>query len=488
MLRLLLTLILVLVSCSPLFASTYYVGVAGSGSICSSGSPCSMSTGLGKLAAGDTLIVNDGTYQGASSMISQPPSGTSGSYITIKAANDGGAIIDGQNTNTPLYAYSRNYIKIEGFKFKNGPYYVGQLGEDPNGVSYWEIRRCAFEGGTGSESGAYASTLLVGYSNHVLFEDCWVYGKGRYKFHTFRSTYLTYRRCIARYDATTVYSGNPQAGFSTYDVSNSIWENCISLDGQQSTEVDAASFYLPANYDGSNDNSFLGCIAVNDQIPGFSVDPNVSSANNAYTNCAVLDGNYGFNIQKSYASNTTIDHGLSWSNSVRGFTVGSATGTVLKNSMIHSNVLGVNGGISPTYSDVYNNSTTYGGGASAGTGMITSNPLLLYPVRIETGSPAKGAAQDGGDMGATILKKYVDGSITTDNLWPWPYEDRIKADIASVSARGFATGTSRDGSSQTLTKYIWEYLGNQIPSDIYGASAAVNASFFGGSINGGSIR
>jgi MYXO-CTERM domain-containing protein len=36
-----------------------------------------------------------------------------------------------------------------------------------------------------------------------------------------------------------------------------------------------------------------------------------------------------------------------------------------------------------------------------------------------------------------------------------------------VGARGFATGTSRDGSPQTLTKYIWEYLGNPIPDEVY---------------------
>jgi hypothetical protein len=35
-------------------------------------------------------------------------------------------------------------------------------------------------------------------------------------------------------------------------------------------------------------------------------------------------------------------------------------------------------------------------------------------------------------------------------------------------ARGFAAGNSMDGSAQTLTKYVWEYLGNQIPCEIYG--------------------
>ena len=94
-------------------------------------------------------------------------------------------------------------------------------------------------------------------------------------------------------------------------------------------------------------------------------------------------------------------------------------------------------------------------------------------------------------IGPTILKKIgVSGTLygdtgytdtTTDNLWPWPYEERIKADMASVATvgtRGFCTGTSKDGSAQTLTKYIWEYLGNQIPSDIYGSSTRHGFSGF----------
>ena len=60
-------------------------------------------------------------------------------------------------------------------------------------------------------------------------------------------------------------------------------------------------------------------------------------------------------------------------------------------------------------------------------------------------------------------------TLTANALWPYPNENRIKSDFSSVNggARGFCTGTSLDGSAQTLTKYIWEYLGNVIPSEIY---------------------
>lgn len=90
-------------------------------------------------------------------------------------------------------------------------------------------------------------------------------------------------------------------------------------------------------------------------------------------------------------------------------------------------------------------------------------------------------------IGSTILKRIgVSGTsygetgwdtLTSDDLWPFPNEDRIKNELSVVSLRGFcAAGNSLDGISPlTLTTYIWEILGNQIPNDIY--SQTVVSSF-----------
>jgi hypothetical protein len=45
-----------------------------------------------------------------------------------------------------------------------------------------------------------------------------------------------------------------------------------------------------------------------------------------------------------------------------------------------------------------------------------------------------------------------------------------------TGARGFCAGTSLGGYPQTLTRYIWEYLGNEIPATIYGDT---KKSFYG---------
>jgi hypothetical protein len=120
------------------------------------------------------------------------------------------------------------------------------------------------------------------------------------------------------------------------------------------------------------------------------------------------------------------------------------------------------------------------------------NPNYDYPVRVESGSPLKGSASDGGDRGATIMyKRGVSGTLwgepgydelTDEPLWPFPYEDEIKKDMAAFNreftvdsetytingARGFcAPGNGLNGEPITLTSYIWEYLGNPCPDEIY---------------------
>ena len=108
---------------------------------------------------------------------------------------------------------------------------------------------------------------------------------------------------------------------------------------------------------------------------------------------------------------------------------------------------------------------------------------MKYIVRIEDTSTAlKGTASDGGDRGATILYKigragslYGDpgyNEVTAENLWPFPYEAVTHTWLNAYSY----TGPKLDGTSgtltgnrgfaadgQTLTKYIWSYLGYPSP-------------------------
>ena len=110
------------------------------------------------------------------------------------------------------------------------------------------------------------------------------------------------------------------------------------------------------------------------------------------------------------------------------------------------------------------------------------NPLangLSYLTRVESDSTLSSSGEAGGQQGASIVKRVgVSGTmygedgydqITDDDLWPWPYQDRIKQEMCTDAKviRGFCeAGVGKYGGSVTLTSYIWEALGNTCPSNI----------------------
>ena len=99
---------------------------------------------------------------------------------------------------------------------------------------------------------------------------------------------------------------------------------------------------------------------------------------------------------------------------------------------------------------------------------------LKYITQVEPGSDLYGTGENGANRGATVLKRYgVSGTVwgepgyntlTDEDLWPFPYEAQIRADMRAYSPPGGPTGTRgfcADG--ETLTNYIWGYLGNTVP-------------------------
>ncbi len=79
---LLLILVLLLIP-SMGFGATYYVTTTGSGTTCSSETPCALQAGINKAVAGDTVSVAAGSYIDD---FESYASGTSGNYITINGA------------------------------------------------------------------------------------------------------------------------------------------------------------------------------------------------------------------------------------------------------------------------------------------------------------------------------------------------------------------------------------------------------------------
>lgn len=155
------------------------------------------------------------------------------------------------------------------------------------------------------------------------------------------------------------------------------------------------------------------------------------------------------------------------------------------------------------YNNIYDfDGAILGGNAGSVSNTIGSNPLengLQYLPRIEAGSSLQSAGLSGGRVGANITtfigkSGTFYGDVGYDqetgiSMWPFPHEDTFKEQLQSYTYtgltrsgatetlsgnRGFANSSAKQlngVTDVTLTSYIWEYLGNEMPIEIYGEPA-----------------
>lgn len=539
-----LILTLILSALAPIaHAADRYMATTGTDSgTCTVGTPClSLRYAMSQMSGGETLFIADGDYSGTANNINFdhiPPSGTAGSPTIIRAQNipcQGEAACNQPLKVRFLDAY--NFYDASGVG-TNSVSYVKFYGIRWNGVvmspgwSHIYFKQCASMGVLDGNEVAWGNS---GQNN--LFEDVVGFGKGRYKFLFYDQTASNVdgnnlcRRCIARHDWANrdEAGGNPIAAFNlSYYSDNNALLNSIVIDSDQPEYwQDIASFseYGGAFYQSTSGagNQVIGSIAINNAF-GFgsfngsgsgttirdSVGINLAGGLNIPQATATVNrlnlydiGVQNFTYRSTRQSNTNGDGPQIMPNAgiVAANASATVTNSILMGIVAHpDNAWGAVQGYAlvqvPNGSNVATNGNTQGSFLSSGafanslTGVQSAS--FQYPVRIESGSTLKTAGTSGGQIGAEIMSKLgIDGTFkgTTDwdtaqgDLWPWPLEDWVKAELASMpatidgdtmptAARGFAaSGTQLNGTDEiTLTSYIWEYLGNEIPADIYGDS------------------
>ncbi len=484
-------------------AAVYYVSTSGSDSFGdgSSGSPwATISNGISNMSSGDTLIVRDGLYTGTSNFITNVPSGTPGNYTTVKAENPFQVRIQNSgslNYNTNFVRLTGNYTKVEGFIFDHKdsifPPYTVEIHGSYNKIMKTIVRR---KGNVDEYGGWYA----VG-GTYNLLEDTAGVGGARYGYYTGGPSATTnnhiFRRCVARFDYSS--SNQPKAAFavygndSGYGVHHVLLQNIIAIDGRKgpnSGEATYGAVYFPKNV---SDITIQGAIALNNEADhaGFFLKEMNSKAIKLENSIAwdIYGTSYigAVRVNGSTQGPLTLDH-LTIGNSANGYyNRDSASTKILTNSLFFNNgQLGANdSGWSTMSNNAFNPAIQ-----AAGANSVTNNVSLTYLVMPDQSSGLAGAATDGSDIGATVMKQYgVSGTLwgeagydqlTSTNLWPWPYENMIKSVFSEPNnppggntpstnntTRGFCQNTDQFGKPMTLTRYIWQYLGNQIPSSVY---------------------
>jgi hypothetical protein len=469
----------VLACCAHAFSATYYISPTGNDST-GDGSyvnPWRTTAKAFTQGGGHTYIFKNGTYNYSGGTVDNPPGGTAASPTVVKAESDGQAVIDGGGQRAGIYISNRQqYVTVEGFR-------VEHCGENPavqiispDGTALAAQTNNIVVRRTGAKGEAMSSNNPVWSIARVrdsLLEDVWGWGNGRYSTSVYGCTNVTVRRGVFRWDgwgAGAEKPGDPKFNLGVYDTHNSLFENILLLDATDDPYGgDKGGLYVPGNsngatapYSDSDNNTFLGLISLNNIGNGLVVEGGSGGTNdnNRFVNL-VSWGNTGTGVSVSRkASGTQFNHttvGANFNGTYFANSSSSVTNTTLTNSLVYENTNnGVNGAVGASYNNVFANGTNYAGGASAGTGSFSQNPLLMYLTRVEDNSPGKGTASNGGDRGANVLKRYANGTLTTDDLWPWPFEGRIKEDMCQGVTRGFCGATS-------LTHYVWEFLGNPYP-------------------------
>ena len=438
------------------------------------------------MLSGDMVVIADGDwteYQGMTiaSDGHLPPSGTSPSNMTtIRAETDWGVKL----TRLADLGTGRDYIVIRGIMFPGGGLYEWR---------YSKIVRCGF---MGASAAGNVSTFSISHGEHNLVEECIAWGGGRYKFLDYLGNHNIFRRCVARHDwyISLDWKGQ-ESNFRGYGCNNSVWQNCISVDSDRieyqtpdGTSYEDGDFWV-GDQSGADGNIITGCIVIKGlyqayYLGGTDSGTDVVELTNSIALGPSLEGMAGLTgaITRGTpiitASNCLFYDFDAGNQHFIGHNKGSGSLNITNSIVWDVGLLNA----TADYMYYWNVTTGDYGPNSTNADPLTAGGLL-YPVRIEESSPLYTAGEGGSICGPTILKKIgVSGTlygepgwdeITDADLWPFPNEDKIKElmsdTVDGVSGiYGFTAYNSPFGSPNTLTSYIWEYLGNAIPPDIYG--------------------
>jgi hypothetical protein len=477
---------------------------------------------LRAMAAGDTLYIDDGVYTDTIGAYDgnfsdwdseQGRNGLSPTQRTkILGYRRHAVTVDGGGKLYPLSIYRGQHIEVGNIVFLHSPLSGGSSYAPVHIEQSLDIYLHQIGAAYPDPKCDNCMAIVAETSSNVVVEESWAWGFGaRYGILLHGGLQNVARRNVVRYDGSV--NGNPKAGVALYSEDESIAENNITLDFDAGPDdlddVHAAFFatssvslkppaFPPGCPTGLKTVSFYGNVAVNTM----------------YTTEAIF---FFDSLTSVGGTLTVVDNvagngmGMSPKDNGRGFWLSGDDGTPHTNVVFsHNTTYNVKGegvriddlprwkaitfndnlisNLNPSSEKCFVDSSDSGARISASSNQLfgcaaqkvandakvsTANPALAYFLRLEAGSPAKGTGTSNSDRGATVVKRYVDGKLTDGDLWPFPNEDAIKQDLcagpdgtqlnsAAINTRGHnATGFCASG--KTLTKYVWEQLGNTSP-------------------------
>lgn len=397
---------------------------------------------------GDTLILLNGIYY--QSLNPNRRNGEPGLPITIRAMNDGQAVIDGQYQRVPIKLGNTwpgpigNYFVIEGVVARNSSDYVIVIDGGHNNV----LRRVsAYNANTDTNS--HVIGIIWPSAHNNLIEDCVAAGSGRKMIMTYQSENNIIRRCFTYWqgwdgrDFCGVAWPNGQS-IQVYHGRYNIIENSIAIGA-----VPQSSISIQANSSNAIaiGNQVLGSIAIN---AGMNLDGTLKQWGNVRpqpTACTGMEDfgwpgrRSGFSLHGSGELRDNLFQDVfSWGNAGLGFVEGMG-GTLVNNRIVRATVLN-NGMDNPCgpWPCLYGGVDTSVLQSALNKFNAVQNSYIEdifidwpnYPGGLRNMTAMNGE-------GARLTHRYVDGILTDQPLWPWPMEERIQAEMG-LSVTDLITG------------------------------------------------
>ena len=392
----------------------YYASPAGTGYGLNLSNPFRVSDFWVVAAPGKTLCLLDGEYVGGNSMI-VPPEGLKGKAdkpITVRALNDGGARINGQDVGSPVYLRRNDYFVIEGINAHNSKRAVVGLDNSNHNI----IRRVCGWDAADSNTNIFS---VWGRSTHNLFEDCAGWGIARKIYQVFSgSDYVTLRRCWGRWEGSHVVG--PKMTYTlAYNNRNMLIENCIGTwSGERMRESYTLGDYYggywlvdgkPVHYYNYEVEYPQAIFGEDDITDNYSMDKNLNSS---MLGCLA----YSLPTDRFKSANGMIfmtnNDSVNFADLI---TVRPQDGTI--KSFCLSTIKG--GGATNLHASRL---TSIGGNDDAyfHTDWVKKN--IVHATSIT----ALGSSPYDGSQGANLCYCYMDGQLSSLPLWPWPMNERIK--------------------------------------------------------------
>jgi hypothetical protein len=443
-------------------ASTYYISPNGSDSNSGTSTDSawkSFKRAWQTLQPGDTLLVMDGTY--TEPLQPNVRNGQPGSPITIKAVNDGQAVIDGQGREIPIRIGENwgpngmvgDWYVLEGLVARNGGLSAIRIEKGNHNV----LRRMSAYDASPDDNSA---TLGILWSNDNLVEDCVVAGTGRYMIDIFSSSGNTVRRCFTQWErwdgrnfcGVTWPNGN---NVGVYNSSNTTVENVIAY-GRALTGI-----FIQANSDSAvaNNNQILGSMAL---LQGRNYDDSVWTYGSGQDQPTSRPGPTSNPYGPACDGHITQ---WKWGNHRTGFNLwgqGQLQDNVFRDVLASGNVGVGLGAMHPAgpgsvrttidHATLLNNGSSVPDweGKQGGNVYIERGDVTVTNSRIAN---SQWASQG---EGARFQFRYVDRQLTDQPLWPWPMEDRIKRELGVSVNEVAAKYADTYGFSMAVNPGAWE--------------------------------